>query len=90
LQTRARTSAPARVRAAIREHPARLYVFDMLAEDDRDIRQLPMIERKQILRDSFENPAVLVYVNGIEEAGDWVFEQVQAHDFEGMLGKRLD
>ncbi|MEZ2310780.1 DNA ligase [Paraburkholderia sp. RCC_158] len=90
LQTRARTSVPSRVRAAIREHPARLYVFDMLAENDRDIRQLPLIERKQILRDSFDNTAALVYVNGIAEAGEWVFEQVQAHDFEGMVGKRLD
>jgi bifunctional non-homologous end joining protein LigD len=90
LQTRARTSAPARVRAAIREHPARLYVFDMLAEDDADIRHLPLIERKHILRESFDNTAVLIYVTGIVEAGEWVFEQAQAHDFEGMVGKRLD
>lgn len=31
LQKRARTSVATRIRAAIREHPARLYVFDTLA-----------------------------------------------------------
>jgi bifunctional non-homologous end joining protein LigD len=62
----------------------------MLADGERDIRQLPLVERKEVLRDSFENTAVLVYVTGIVAAGAWVFEQVKAHDFEGMVGKRLD
>jgi bifunctional non-homologous end joining protein LigD len=65
----------------------RLYV---LAKGDKDIRQLPLIERKQVLRDSFGDTAVLIYVSGIVEAGAWVFEQVKAHDLEGMLAKRLD
>jgi bifunctional non-homologous end joining protein LigD len=90
LQIRARTSVAANVRAAMRLHPARLYVFDMLADGDRDIRHLPLVERKQALRDSFDNTAVLVYVTGIVAAGAWVFEQVKEHDFEGMVGKRLD
>lgn len=90
LQTRARTSVPGRVRAAIRAHPARLYIFDMLATGDRDIRYLPLFERKQILRDSFDNTATLVYVSGIVTAGEWVFDQAKTHDLEGMVGKRLD
>lgn len=90
LQIRARTSVATRVRAAMKLHPARLYVFDMLADGGRDIRKLPLVERKEVLRESFENTAVLVYVTGIVAAGAWVFDQVKAHDFEGMVGKRLD
>jgi bifunctional non-homologous end joining protein LigD len=90
LQIRARTSVATRVRAAMKLHPARLYVFDMLADGERDIRQLPLVERKELLRDSFENTAVLVYVTGVVSAGAWVFDQVKQHDFEGMVGKRLD
>jgi bifunctional non-homologous end joining protein LigD len=90
LQLRARTTVEMRVRAAVRQHPARLYVFDMLAEGERDLRQLPLIQRKEVLRDAFENTAVLVYVTGIVAAGAWVFEQVEAHDFEGMVAKRLN
>lgn len=90
LQKRARTSVATRVRAAMREHPARLYVFDMLASGETDNRALPLVERKQILRDSFENTTQLVYVVGIASAGAWVFEQVKLHDFEGMAAKRLE
>nr|WP_238327687.1 hypothetical protein [Paraburkholderia mimosarum] len=89
LQTRARTSVDMRVRASMRQHPARLYVFDILVYGETDIRQLPLVERKEILRASFENTGLLVYVTGIVAAGDWVFEQVKALDLEGMVGKRL-
>ncbi|MFP4891209.1 DNA ligase [Paraburkholderia sp. EG304] len=90
LQKRARTSVALRVRAAMREHPARLYVFDALARDETDLRQLPLVERKVVLRESFQDRGSLVYVSGIVAAGEWVFEQVRALDLEGMVGKRLD
>ncbi|WP_250477648.1 DNA ligase [Caballeronia sp. INML1] len=90
LQLRAGTKVEMRVRAALREHPARLYVFDMLAAGARDLRALPLFARKEALRDSFENAHTLAYVTGVVGAGAWVFEQVEAHDFEGMVAKRLD
>lgn len=90
LQQGARTSVAPRVREALREHPARLYIFDMLADAERDIRHLPLVERKQILRDSFDNPLQLVYFVGIVAAGTWVLERVEQHDMEGMVAKRLD
>ncbi|MGF6792794.1 DNA ligase [Paraburkholderia sp. 35.1] len=89
LQQRARTRVPLRVRAAARENPARLYVFDMLASGRRNLRTLPLDTRKRHLRDSFENTAALVYTSGIVGAGEWVWEQVIAHGFEGMVAKRL-
>jgi bifunctional non-homologous end joining protein LigD len=90
LLSRASTSVAMRVRAASLANPARLYVFDMLTTGDRDLRGLPLLERKGFLRDSFEDTKVLVFANGIVGAGTWVFEQVEAHGFEGMLAKRLD
>jgi bifunctional non-homologous end joining protein LigD len=90
LSKRARTSVASRVRAAALAHPARLYTFDALAVGHRDLRGLPLMDRKAFLRDSFEDTGTLVFVNGIVEAGEWVFEQVAEHDFEGMLAKRLD
>ncbi|BBU33448.1 hypothetical protein BTHE68_71820 (plasmid) [Burkholderia sp. THE68] len=90
LQKRAVTKVPMRVRAAMHAHPARLYIFDMLADRERDIRHLPLSERKLILRDSFENTQQLIYTVGIVGAGTWVFDQVKEHDMEGMVAKRLD
>jgi bifunctional non-homologous end joining protein LigD len=46
--------------------------------------------RKQRLRDTFENTAVLIYVTGVVGAGAWVFERAGLNDFEGMVAKRLD
>ncbi|WP_236674307.1 DNA ligase [Paraburkholderia hospita] len=89
LQTRARTSVPMKVRAAARDNPARLYVFDVLASDGLDLRVLPLAERKDMLRDSFDDTGTLIFVRGVVSAGVWVFQQVRAHDLEGMVAKRL-
>lgn len=89
LQIRARTSIDANVRVAALLHPARLYAFDMLARKKRDLRGLPLLERKRYLRDAFEDTGTLVFANAIVEAGEWVFEQVQQYGFEGMVAKRL-
>jgi bifunctional non-homologous end joining protein LigD len=90
LQRRPRMSVPYRVRAAANENPARLYIFDLLALDGRDVRGLPLLERKAHLRDVFDDSETLVFVNGILEQGCAVFEQIVALDLEGMVGKRLD
>jgi len=33
---------------------------------------------------------MLVFANGVVGAATWVFEQVEAHGFEGMVAKRLE
>lgn len=88
LQHRAKTVSPRNVPAAARRCPARLYVFDMLA-NRRDLRGLPLIERKAILRDSFDDSDALLFVSGIIGDGIAVFGLVQQYGFEGMIAKRL-
>ncbi|MFM0022215.1 ATP-dependent DNA ligase [Paraburkholderia azotifigens] len=88
LQQRARTVSPRSVPAAARKCPARLYVFDMLSSGARDLRDRPLFERKQQLRDSFDDTPRLVYATHVEGVGELVFEQVQLNDFEGMVAKR--
>jgi bifunctional non-homologous end joining protein LigD len=88
LQQRAKTVSPRNVPAAARKCPARLYVFDMLASK-KDLRGLPLIERKAILRDSFEDTDRLSFVNGVIGDGVAVFKLVQQMKFEGMVCKRL-
>lgn len=78
-----------RVRAAAARHPARLYLFDALSLDGEDLRALPLVERKSHLREAFTDTKTLIFANGIVGAGEWVFEQAQALDLEGMVAKRL-
>ncbi len=90
LQQRARTVSPRSIPAAARNCPARLYVFDMLARGRQDIRDQPLVIRKGVLRQTFDDTLTLVYVTDVETVGELVFEQVTKHDFEGMLCKRKD
>jgi bifunctional non-homologous end joining protein LigD len=67
-----------------------LPAFDMPASEGDDLRQRLLDERKEILRDTFDDDSVLIYVGGIIGAGEWVFEQAQKLDLDGMMAKRLD
>lgn len=87
LQIRVR--APTDVHNAVRPNPARLYLFDMLATRKRDLRELPLIDRKRYLRDAFDDTDRLLFSKGIVGAGEWVFEQAKHYGFGGMVGKRL-
>ncbi|WP_250487007.1 DNA ligase [Caballeronia sp. GaOx3] len=95
LHIRARTTIPGNVRRASRLHPARLYLFDLLAigadvQTMTDVRELALKERKARLRDSFGDTQAMIFVSGIVDAGEWVFQQAVEHDLEGMIAKRLD
>jgi bifunctional non-homologous end joining protein LigD len=66
------------------------YVFDVLWLDGRDVRSLPLRERKVLLRDalSFEDPIRLnPYRN---EAGEEMFEEACRKGWEGVIAKRAD
>lgn len=88
LQQRAKTISPKSVPAAVRRCPARIFVFDMLSSEGVDLRRKSLVERKEMLRDAFDDTATLVYVTDVGEVGELVFEQAQIHDFEGMVAKR--
>jgi bifunctional non-homologous end joining protein LigD len=91
LEGRARTRVALRVRAAARERPARLYVFDMLASGREDVRRMRLVERKAMLRESFDDTKILVYTGCVEEHGELAFQHAEAKlDLKGVMAKRLD
>ena len=65
------------------------FAFDMLFVNGKDLRELPLIERKarlkQLLR--WERSPVL-YVDHIEAHGRQFFEKVCELDLEGIVAKR--
>jgi bifunctional non-homologous end joining protein LigD len=90
LQRRAVTRTARNVRAAAKADPARLYIFDALSIGGEDLRGLWLLERKERLRDSFDDTRTLIYASGVRGAGEFVFGQAQSLDLEGMVAKRLD
>lgn len=90
LQKRGMLRRSIDIRRAAAELPARLFVFDLLAFADRDVRPLPLIERKRLLREILPAGGVLQFADHIEERGEDFFSAAAALDIEGMVGKKAD
>jgi bifunctional non-homologous end joining protein LigD len=89
LQARAKLSAREARRAAI-EAPATLYVFDLLAFSGYDLRKLPLITRKEILRKVLPQTGPLRYSEHFEKNGEALYEQVVKLGLEGIMAKKAD
>lgn len=66
------------------------YVFDLLFWDGQDIRQLPLMERREKLQ-AFLNAHhfhQVRYSEHFEKKGIALFKQAQKHDLEGIIAKR--
>jgi len=89
LQARAKLGAREAKRAAI-ESPATLYVFDLLAFAGYDLRKLPLIKRKEILRQVLPQTGPLRYSEHFEKNGEALYEQVMKLGLEGVMAKKAD
>jgi len=71
-----------------RHGPARFYASDVLELNGRDLRLLPAIKRKQVLRrlSSPGNPS-LWYVDHFRGDGEELFRLACREDLEGIVGK---
>jgi len=66
----------------------RFYAFDLLFLDGRDLRKLPLIERKARLRKIIPSqPSRVLLCDCIEIRGEELFAAVCARDLEGIVGK---
>ena len=64
------------------------YVFDLLWLDGEDLRERPLIERKQLLRSVVPaRPSVLLYAEHIDRDGVDFFRLTCERDLEGIVAK---
>ncbi len=69
----------------------RCALFDLLHHDGRDLRDLPLIERKQALRDLLPDDGPLFYSDHIDGAGGAdVLRNACGMALEGIISKRRD
>jgi bifunctional non-homologous end joining protein LigD len=90
LQARAMLSRPRDIARACLSHPAHLMVFDLLAFDGYDLRGLPLLERKRLLRRLVADTGVLRYVDHVPGRGRDMYASVEQLGLEGIVGKRAD
>lgn len=66
------------------------YAFDILYLNDQDLRRLPLIERKEILRSVIEKSALPDVLCGkfVEGGGVDLYNEVVRRNLEGVIAKR--
>jgi len=68
----------------------RYYIFDILWCDGRDVRTMPLRERKRLLKVVLPRSDVLQYSDDVESDGEALFKQIQKRGMEGIVAKRAD
>jgi bifunctional non-homologous end joining protein LigD len=76
--------------ALLGEVPAYYYLFDVLYAGGRDVRPLPLLERKKILRGllSFTDP--LRFTEHRDTDGEAYYREACGNGWEGLIAKRAD
>lgn len=84
-----RLGGPGRPTAAARDVPVHVYLFDLLHLDDHDLRKLPVVARKRVLRAlTFVDPVRYTDHRDDDVAGH--LAEACAKGWEGLIAKRAD
>lgn len=67
------------------------YVFDLLYKDGHDLRQLPLIERKEILKKFLKDLSLplIRFSDHVINDGEQFFKEASKHNLEGIIGKKI-
>ncbi len=90
LQRRALLKRSTDIARATVDLPATLYVFDLLAFEDFDLRSLPLLERKRLLLKVLPKAGPVRYTDHVEEHGEAFYDAVSRTGLEGIMAKKAD
>ncbi|MEX2231583.1 MAG: non-homologous end-joining DNA ligase [Cyclobacteriaceae bacterium] len=63
-------------------------VFDLIDLEGKSLTNLPLIERKEILRKFLPESSVIKYCDHVEVEGKMLFKEMQKMNLEGMIAKK--
>ena len=72
------------------KYPIQYYVFDCLEIEGKSITNLPLIERKVLLKKLLPESNVIRYCDHVEGEGIQLFKEMKKLSMEGMIAKRRD
>ena len=90
LQQRALLSRPLDIERAALRLSATFFAFDLLAFEGRDLRSLPLVERKELLALIAPPLGPIRLGDWVEEIGEVFYRQVEKLGLEGMVAKKED
>jgi len=89
LQARMHLTSPHDIERARTPTPVTGVFFDCLAVEGRDLRGLPLLERKEVLRLFLPARGVVRYGDHVLEHGEAFFEAASAERLEGIVAKKV-
>jgi bifunctional non-homologous end joining protein LigD len=66
------------------------YIFDILSCKGKDLKQLPLTERKKLLKKILKKTGAVRFLSHIEDNGIDFFRTVKMEDMEGIIAKKKD
>ena len=76
---------------ALREKaPISCYFFDLLYLQGFDVRKVPLLERKELLKNAFLANEIFRYSEHQVEHGEALFREAQKYGVEGIVAKKID
>src|SRR2546423_230790 len=90
LQNRARIGRAPDIRHASVETPGTVYLFDLIAVEGFDLRSLPLVKRKSLLRKVLPEAGPLRYSEHFEKDGEALYDRAVGMGLEGIVAKKAD
>jgi DNA ligase D-like protein (predicted ligase) len=90
LQQRFHLTNAREIAIRMQQHPASLYLFDLLYVDGYDMRSLPLKDRKVLLREAVHWSHQVRWTRYQAEHGTALWRQACREESEGIIGKHLD
>ena len=90
LQGRTQLQRPADIRRAAMLEPVTMVIFDLIAFAGYDLRGLPLVSRKALLREILPRVGPLRFADHIPERGEDFYKAVTQRGLEGVVAKRAD
>lgn len=90
LQRRGRLQRRTDIAVASVQLPATYYAFDLLAFGGLDLRPLPLLDRKKLLKAVLPSIGPIRFSDHIPEQGEAVFDHAVKLQIEGIVGKKAD
>ena len=90
LQRRGRLQRRSDILRATLDLPAVFYAFDILAFGGLDLRDLPLVSRKELLREVLPSVGPIRYSDHIPVQGEAMYRQVIDMRLEGIVAKKAD
>ena len=90
LQRRGRLQRLSDILKATLDLPAVFYAFDLLAFGGLDLRDLPLVSRKELLREVLPSAGPIRYSDHIPVQGEAMYRQVTDMRLEGIVAKKAD